>query len=101
MLQAPESTNLKMIFLMRENTSYRKMFQMGKENSLMEEDYPLQKLWQEDLSPLDLAAIDLLLSSVNMIKGSSLDYLLPLQEIEFKMHQAKQIEQRQLKSNDQ
>lgn len=101
MLQAPESTNLKMIFLMRENTSYRKMFQMGKENSLMEEDYPLQKLWQEDHSPLDLAAIDLLLSSVNMIKGSSLDYLLPLQEIEFKMHQAKQIEQRQLKSNDQ
>ena len=101
MLQAPESTNLKMIFLMRENISYRKMFQMDKENSSMEEDYPLQKLWQEDHSPLDLAAIDLLLSSVNMIKGSSLDYLLPLQEIEFKMHQAKQIEQRQLKSNDQ
>jgi len=53
------------------------------------------------IKPLDLEAIDLLLSSVNMTKGSSLDYLLPLQAIEFKTLQARQIEQRQLKSNDQ
>ena len=50
MLQVPESINLKMIFLIRENMFCRKMFQMGKENSLMEEDYLLQKSWLEDHS---------------------------------------------------
>lgn len=68
--------------------SYRKMFQTVKENSLMEGDFLLRKLWLEDHLLLDLEAIDLLLSLVNMIKGSSLGYLLPLQVIEFKMHRA-------------
>ena len=50
MHQVLEFINLKMTFLIRENMFCLKMFQMGKENSLMEEDYLLQKSWLEDHS---------------------------------------------------
>lgn len=48
MLQAQEYIALKMISLMRENMFYQRIFPTDKENSLTEEDYPLQKSWQED-----------------------------------------------------